>query len=90
MYRPSSMTVKNAALSSRVAVSAALTCSGVSMTGTAAAMFSAKPTFVSPRPGSADRLHRQAVAQHGVVPDLIQPGRRELQLGRRPQGASRQ
>ena len=41
-------------------------------------------------PGSADRLHRQAVAQHGVVPDLIQPGRRELQLGRRPQGASRQ
>jgi len=50
VYRPSSMTVKNAALSSRVAVSAALTCSGVSMTGTAAAMFSAKPTFVSPRP----------------------------------------
>jgi len=44
------MTVRKAAFSSRVAVSAALTYSGVPMAGTAAAMFSANPTFVSALP----------------------------------------
>jgi hypothetical protein len=42
---------------SRVAVSAALTYSGVSMTGTAVNMFSAKPNFAPDGAGRADRVH---------------------------------
>src|SRR5215467_6049825 len=65
------------------AVSAALTYSGVPMTGTAAAILGE----TDPRIGSAasaDSLHRQTVAQHGMVADLVQPGRGELQLGGHP------
>src|SRR5215468_4553636 len=43
------------------------------MTGTTARMFSAKPTFVPARPAAgADRLHRESVAQYGVVAHLVE------------------
>lgn len=49
---PSSITVANGALVSRVQASAALTWAAVSTVGTATSMFSAKPTLMSlaPRP----------------------------------------
>ena len=57
-------------------------CSGVSMTGTQIVMFSAMPTFVPGLACRADGLHGQAVAEHGVVPRLVEPPRRQLQPGR--------
>ncbi len=50
VYLPSSMTPRRPAFSSRVAISAARTFSGVSNAGTQAAMFSAGPTLVPARP----------------------------------------
>jgi hypothetical protein len=46
VYLPVNMTFRNLAFSSRVAISAALTCSGESITGTAMDITSAGPTFV--------------------------------------------
>ena len=45
-------------------------------------MFSAGPTLVPLAAVRADRLHGKPMAEHDVVPRLVQLGRRQLQAGR--------
>src|SRR3954449_10105796 len=69
VYLPSRITPRKPEFNSRVAISAARTFSGVSNTGTQAAMFSAGPTLVPARParGLPARQGR-APAPHGGGP----------------------
>ena len=78
------MTVKNAALSSRVARLGGLHVLGRADDRDRGGHVLSEADLGTGPPGSAGRLDRQAVARHGVVTDLVQPGRGELKLWRRP------